>query len=48
VSVGERKIQLSNSGRYKEVSACARGPVASGRSGSPRRLDLHREASADF
>ena len=31
----------------KEVSACARRAVASGRSRSPRRLDLHREANAN-
>jgi hypothetical protein len=31
----------------EEMSACARGAVASGRSGSPRRLDLHREANVD-
>jgi hypothetical protein len=29
------------------MSVCARRVVASGRSGSPRRLDLHREANAD-
>jgi hypothetical protein len=31
----------------EEVSMCARGAVASGRSRSPRRLDLHREANID-
>jgi hypothetical protein len=30
-----------------EVSACARRAVASGRSGGPGGLDLHREANAD-
>ena len=31
----------------EEVSTCARRAVASGRSRSPRRLDLHREACAN-
>jgi hypothetical protein len=32
----------------EEVFACTKRVVVSGRSGSPRRLDLHTEANADF
>jgi hypothetical protein len=47
---GEVAYQLSlleDLSAVHDVSACARGAVASGRSRGPRILDLHREANAD-
>jgi hypothetical protein len=41
------KIAQSRQRSVEEVSACARRVVASGRSGGPGGLDLHREANTD-